>query len=277
MNSIPSTKSTYVAASLLGGLIALLMASPARSAEMFRLDRIAIVQFSPTADDRLLLRNAVLDAAGEVTWRGSQAIARPADVPAWIFNRNLVNVNAWLAFRGLGGFATADFEIQGGGERVLIGDQAYIAVAPRDGALVATGKMINISTRTHLRGGELVIAGFAIEDRARAMLVRAVGPGLAQFNVLSAHPDPWLTIKRNGQTIVGNDDWENQADAALVERVSAGVGAFPLPTSSFDAAQVVMLPAGAYTVHVGSNLSHVFSGEILVEVYSVPEDVIDSN
>jgi hypothetical protein len=275
MNSIRSTKSTYVAAFLLGGLIALLIGTPARSAEPFRLDRIAIVQFSPTDDDRLLLRNGVLDVAGQVTWRASLIIARPADVPAWIFNRNLVNVNAWLAFRGLGGLATVDFEIQEGSERVLIGEQAYWAVAPRDGALVATGKVINISTRTKLGGGDVVIAGFAIEDRPRTVLVRAVGPGLARFNVLSPHPDPWLTIKRNSQTIVGNDDWSNQANADLVQQVSARVGAFPLPTSSFDAAQVVILPPGAYTVHVGSDRSDVFSGEVLVEVYSVPEDVLD--
>lgn len=277
MNSIRSTNSSYVATFLLGGLIALSIATPARSAEPFRLDRIAIVQFSPADDDRLLLRNGVLDVAGQVTWRSSLIIARPAGVPAWIFNRNLVNVNAWLAFRSLGGLATVDFELQEGSERVLIGDQAYWAVAPREGALVATGKVINISTRTKVGGDDVVIAGFVIEDRPRAVLVRAVGPGLAQFNVLLPHPDPWLTIKRNSETIVGNDDWSNQADAALVERVSARVGAFPLPTASFDAAQVVVLPPGTYTVHVGSNRTDVLSGEVLVEVYSVPEDAFDSN
>jgi hypothetical protein len=90
MNSIRSTKATYVAAFLLGGLIALLISSPARSAEPFRLDRLAIVQLSPTGDDRLLLRNGVLDVGGAVTWRGTQLIDRPANVPAWALNRNLV-------------------------------------------------------------------------------------------------------------------------------------------------------------------------------------------
>jgi hypothetical protein len=276
MNSIRSIKSIQVAAFLFGGLLAQFNALPAGAAETFRLDRIAIVQFSPTVDDRLLVRNGVLDVAGQVAWRSTQTITRPANVPTWIFNRNLVNVNAWLAFRSLGGLATVDFELQEGSERVLVGDQAYMAIAPREGAVVATGKLINISTRTRLSGGDVVIAGFVIEDRPRAVLVRAVGPGLARFNVPSPHPDPWLAIRRNSQTIVGNDDWSNQGNAALVERVSARVGAFPLPTGSFDAAHVVILPPGVYSVHVGSDRFDVFSGDILIEVYSVPEDVLDS-
>jgi hypothetical protein len=42
MTTLRSPKSTYVAAFLLGGLIALLFAAPARSAEVFRLDDIEI-------------------------------------------------------------------------------------------------------------------------------------------------------------------------------------------------------------------------------------------
>lgn len=267
----------YVAAFLLGGLIALLVAAPARSAETFRLDRIAVVRITPVAEDQLLLRNGVLGVSGDIAWRGTQTIARPANTPAWALNRNLVNATAWLAFHSLGGLATADFEIQEGGVRAVIGDQTYLAVAPREGATVATGRLINISTRAKLPGGDIVIAGFVIEDRPRAVLVRAVGPGLRRFGVASAHPDPWLTIKRNGQTVVGNDDWTNQNLASLVEQITARVGAFPLDIASFDAAAVVILTPGAYTVHVGSERSDVSSGDVLVEVYSVPEEAFDTN
>lgn len=278
MNTIPlrSPKATHLAAFTLGALFALLIAAPARSAEPFRLDRLAIVQFTPTTENQLLLRNGVLGVAGEVQWRGPQTIARPAILPTWILGRNLVKVDAWLAFHGLGGFATADFELQEGAQRVVIGDQAYMAVAPREGALVATGKLINMSMRTKLLGGEAVTAGFVIEDRRRAVLVRAVGPSLRRFNVVSTHPDPWLAIKRNAQTIVGNDDWSNQVFAKLVEQASARVGAFPLDIASLDAALVVILEPGAYTVHVGSDRSDVPSGDVLVEVYSVPEEVFES-
>ena len=277
MHKLRSPQSTYVAAFLLGGLIALLLAAPAHSAEVFRLDRIAIVRITPTTDDQLALRNGVLDVSGNIAWRATQTMARPANTPAWALNRNLVNVTSWLAFHSLGGLATADFEIQEGSVRAIIGDQAYFAVAPRAGATVATGKLINISTRAKLLGGDVVIAGFVIEDRPRAVLVRAIGPGLRRFGVASAHPDPWLTIKRNGQSVVGNDDWSNQIFSNLVEQATARVGAFPLDIASFDAATVLILPPGAYTVHVGSDRLDVPSGDVLVEVYSVPEEAFDAN
>ena len=277
MTTLRSPKSTYVAAFLLGGLIALLFAAPARSAGLFRLDRIAIVRIVPAADDQLLLRHGVLEVSGEVTWRGTQTIARPVNTPNWALNRNLVNATAWVAFYSLGGLATADFEIQEGGVRAIIGDQTYLAVAPREGARAATGKLINISTRAKLFRGDAVIAGFVIEDRPRAVLVRAVGPSLRRFGVNSAHPDPWFNIKRNGQTVVGNDDWSNQIFPQVIEQITARVGAFPLDIAAFDAATVVMLEPGAYTVQVGTDRIDVPSGDVLVEVYSVPEEVFDAN
>jgi hypothetical protein len=65
-----------------------------------------------------------------------------------------------------------------------------------------------ISTRTRLdSAGDVVIAGFVIEDRPRTVLVRTIGPSLVRFDVTSAHPDRWLAIKRGNQTLGGNDDW----------------------------------------------------------------------
>lgn len=276
MNPLRSPKSTYAAAFLLGGLIALFLAHPSRGAEPFRLDRIAIVRFTPTPDERLLLQHGVLGIMGDIAWRGTQNIAGAPRVPEWALNRVLVNVQAWLAFHNLGGNATANFEIRAGGVHIPIGDQVYMAVGVAPNAHNATGSVINISTRTRLDSeGDVVIAGFVIQDRPRTVLVRAVGPSLRRFNVSSAHPDPWLTIKRGSQSITGNDDWSNQAGAELVAKAAARVGAFPLDTSAFDAATLIILPPGAYTVHVGTSLINVRDGDVLVEVYSVPEDVFD--
>jgi hypothetical protein len=107
------------------------------------------------------------------------------------------------------------------------------------------------------------------------VLVRAVGPSLAKFGVPAPHADPWLAVKRGTQTVVGNDDWSNQPNADRVAAAAARVGAFPLETAAFDAAVLVILPPGAYTVHVASDLINVRSRDVLVEVYSVPEDVFD--
>jgi hypothetical protein len=276
MNPHRSPKSTYVAAFLLGGLLGLLLAHPGRAAEPFRLDRLGIVRFSPTSDGRLLLQNGVLDLASNVAWRGTQNIARPPGVPEWALNRNLVNVQAWAAFYSLGGNATGNFEIRAGGVHVPIGDQVYMAVDVAADARTANGSMINLSTRTRLHGsGDVVIAGFVIEDRPRTVLVRAVGPSLARFGVTSAHPDPWLAIKRGSHTLVGNDDWSNQQNAELIAKAAARVGAFPLETGSLDAAQLLVLSPGAYTVHVSTDLVSVHDRDVLIEVYSVPEHVFD--
>ncbi len=270
-----SAKSELVAAFLLGGLIALLFATPGRSAEAFRLDRLPIVRFSPTPDGRLLKQEGVLDLAGDVAWRGTQNIARPANTEEWALNRTLVNVEAWLAFYKLGANATANFEVRGGGVHVPFGDDVYMAVGVSPFARTSSGQFVNISTRTRLSDGEVVIAGFVIEDRPRAVLVRAVGPSLTKFGVPSSHPDPWLAVKRGAQTVVGNDDWSNHPNAERVAAAAARVGAFPLDTAAFDAAVLVILPPGAYTVHVASDLINVRSRDVLVEVYSVPEDVFD--
>jgi hypothetical protein len=107
MNAPRSPKSTYVAAFLLGGVIALLVAAPARSAEVFRLDRIPIVRFTAAAENQLVRRTGVLNISGDVAWRITQTIPRPANTLAWALDRNLVNVTTWLAFHSLGGLALA--------------------------------------------------------------------------------------------------------------------------------------------------------------------------
>jgi hypothetical protein len=61
----------------------------------------------------------------------------------------------------------------------------------------------------------------------------------------------------------------------LVEKAATRVGAFPLSTGSFDAAKLMILPPGAHTVHVGTDLINVRDRDVLIEVYSVPEDVFD--
>lgn len=223
----------------------------------------------------MLKQEGVVDLAGDVAWRGTFNIARPANAQEWALNRTLVSIEAWLAFYKLGGNATANFEIRGGGVHVPFGDEIYMAVGVSPFARTSNGQFINISTRTRLSDGETVIAGFVIEDRPRAVLVRAVGPSLARFGVTGAHPDPWLAVKRGTQTIAGNDDWSNQPNPDRVVAAAARVGAFPLDTATFVAAVLVILPPGAYTVHVASDLVNVRSRDVLVEVYSVPEDVFD--
>lgn len=60
MNTVRSSRATYVAAFLLGALIALLLATPGRSAEPAALDRIAVIRFTAQPDGQLARQGALL-------------------------------------------------------------------------------------------------------------------------------------------------------------------------------------------------------------------------
>lgn len=135
-----------------------------------------------------------------------------------------------------------------------------------------TGTLVNVSTRAFVGDGERqLIGGFVVGGSdTKRVLVRAVGPALATLGVAQPETNPVMTIHRldvDG-VIAGNDDWSLQtapATAAEIVTTSNMVGAFALPNGSKDAALLLTLPAGGYTINVtGEN-----NGEALVEAYEV--------
>jgi hypothetical protein len=133
-----------------------------------------------------------------------------------------------------------------------------------------TARLGNIATRGYVgTGADIIAAGFVIAGTgSRSVLVRAVGPTLAGFGVTGALADPQLAIYRGTEAILANDDWSTGSTAAATAATAAQLGAFALPAGSKDAAFVVSLPAGAYTVQVrGAGTS---AGVALVELYEVP-------
>jgi hypothetical protein len=278
MTAINSThKSNFIAALLLVALVGLLAAHRAHAADLFRLDRIAIVRFTSAGTDRLSVQQGVLSLEGTSQWRPASQIARPAHTPDWALNRNLVTVEAWLAYYRLGSGALDGFILEEGAMTIRIGDQGYKAVAvdPEMVSYRTDGRLINISTRAVLASAaDELISGFVIEHRPRAVLIRVVGPGLAKFGVTNFAPDPFLSVKRNGQTLHYNDNWSTRSDAALIAAATAHGGAFPLENGSADAARVLILQPGAYTVHATTAGPAVRGGAVLLEIYSLPDDAI---
>lgn len=273
MNPTRSAKAAYVAAFLFGALIAFLITRPLRAADTFRLDRIGIVQFSALGSDRLRLRTGVLDLQGRIQWRFPTEMARPANTPDWALDRPLINVNAWLAYYGLGSGATQGFELQLGAVSIPIGTDTYKAIGVNPDFPFHDGALINLSTRaTLVNGSDEIIAGFVIENRPRAVLVRVIGPGLTRFGVTNAATDPFLAVKQNGQTLHANDNWSSHPDADLVARVSTRAGAFPLDHGSRDAARVLILPPGVYTLHATSANVASGGGNVLLEIYQLTAD-----
>jgi hypothetical protein len=167
------------------------------------------------------------------------------------------------------------FTLEEGAQTIFVGDTAYKAIAVNPDPYLFNGNLINVSTRANVAGAsDEIIAGFVIEDRPRAVLVRAIGPGLARFGVTNALADPFLSVKKSGQTVYFNDDWSTRPDAALIAAATAHAGAFPLETGSRDAARVLVLNPGAYTVHATAATPATAGGSVLVEIYSLPDDAI---
>jgi hypothetical protein len=127
-------------------------------------------------------------------------------------------------------------------------------------------RITNVSVRGALiESSDLLVTGFTVGGVGiRPIVVRAVGPTLAEFGVPGVLPDPLLEVFRQGSgdslPFAVNDSWNEQVMPA-----AASYGGFPLLSQSADAAILASLPAGSYTARVGTGSSG--SGQVLVELY----------
>lgn len=131
-------------------------------------------------------------------------------------------------------------------------------------------RLVNVSARAQAGGGEqALIAGFVIgSGTGRPVLIRAVGPGLAERAVTGALADPQVILYAHGTKVAENNNWSDATNAAAIAQTSVVVGAFPLAAGSKDAAILTTLEPGVYTAHVtGVNGA---TGVALVEIYEVP-------
>jgi hypothetical protein len=137
------------------------------------------------------------------------------------------------------------------------------------GFVASTPRLVNISARADVGGGNALIAGFVIAGPAsKTLLVRGIGPTLAQFGVAGALADPQVTISRGEAVIATNDNWYDAPNALRITTTAADVGAFALATTSRDAAILISLPPGSYTAQVSPATTG--TGGALIEVYEVP-------
>ena len=147
---------------------------------------------------------------------------------------------------------------------------------PRKGS-VTEARLVNLSTRARVTAASPLISGFAISGTtARPMLVRAAGPGLTAFGVTGALATPRLQIRdAAGALVAENAGW---GGSAALANTFANAGAFPFAAGSADAAAVVTLAPGSYTVQVldASPNNPSTGGVALVEVYDVGNRADDS-
>lgn len=156
------------------------------------------------------------------------------------------------------------------GKRVGEGEKlSYIFSASTAGGSGNT--LVNISTLARLASGDdALVSGFVISGQVpQRVLVRAIGPTLSQFGVGDAASRPQLTVFQGDRVIASNDAWGSTEDAVttLTDAFDRS-GAFRLENATQDAAVVLMLQPGAYTVRVKSGDPK--GGSVLLEVYDIP-------
>ena len=154
---------------------------------------------------------------------------------------------------------------------VVITNSAGSTTSSPANVITAT-RLTNISTRAQVgTGGNLEIAGFVVSGApgsTEQLLVRGVGPTLAQFGVTGVLTQPVLTLfNSSGAMVATNTGWGTNSNAAQIAATSGTVGAFALPIGSADSALLISLAPGAYTAQVsGQNTT---TGVALAEVYEV--------
>ena len=156
-----------------------------------------------------------------------------------------------------------------GGHTVQVSGPAAgnVIVEAYDAGSGLTPRLTNLSALNRVgTGADVLIAGFTITGSGpKNLLIRAVGPTLTTFQagLFQTLADPKLEVY-SGQTKIGeNDNW-----AAALADTFTSVGAFSLLSGSKDAALVVSLPPGGYTVQVfGADGG---TGSALVEIYELP-------
>ena len=129
---------------------------------------------------------------------------------------------------------------------------------------------VNLSTRMLVQTGASVgIGGFIISGNApKHLLLRAIGPSLAQFNVPNPLADPVLELHGPAPfaTITNNDWRDDPAQEAAIQ--ATGIA----PANNLESAIDATLNPGAYTAVVSGRNNT--TGVGLIEVYDLSQAVL---
>jgi len=131
-------------------------------------------------------------------------------------------------------------------------------------------RIVNISTRAEVgTGDDVLIAGFWIVGGEKAnLLIRAIGPGLIASDVNNTLADPQFRVVNGAnETVATSDNWEEGAFKDSLIREMEAAGATVSDEGSKDAATIVTLDPGGYTVIV-SGVGDT-TGVALVDVFEV--------
>lgn len=137
-----------------------------------------------------------------------------------------------------------------------------------------TARLMNVSTLGPVGATRenFLVAGVSVggTDRTR-LLVRGVGPSLTQFGVTGVLTRPVMSVYTGGESprlLRTNSGWTSEGLKNDILVAARMVAAFALIDNSADAAMILSVDPGNYTVEIsGVNAT---SGQALVELYVLP-------
>ncbi len=128
-------------------------------------------------------------------------------------------------------------------------------------------RLANISTRLKVSTGENILAGgfILVGSGAKKVLIRGLGPSLAEAGVDGALSDPVLELHdgATGAIIRANDDWQSN------QRTAISATGIP-PTNSKESALIATLDPGTYTVIERGQRET--TGVGLIEIYDLSSE-----
>jgi hypothetical protein len=105
-----------------------------------------------------------------------------------------------------------------------------------------------------------LILNFTVSGSSKSVLLRGVGPGLAQFTTAKTLPDPYVHLY-SGTTLVGSND--NWGGTSLLRSIFSRVGAYGLTGYSKDAVLYTSVGTKSY----GAVINGDYSGLAQAEIY----------
>lgn len=125
----------------------------------------------------------------------------------------------------------------------------------------SASKLANISTRGLVQtNDDVMIGGFIVSGAPTKVIVRAIGPSLANGGVAGALEDTTLDfVDGNGALIVANDDWRTGGQEQQIIETTVP------PDDNRESAVVATINPGAYTAVIRGKDGR--TGVALVEVY----------
>jgi hypothetical protein len=180
-----------------------------------------------------------------------------ASLPAYDYDQPwyLTSEKENLAASGFRNFAAQTVTVSGSDVNVTV------TLEP----LPLTGNtLVNLSTRGAVQTGDnVLIGGFIVPGLApKKVLIRAIGPSLANFGVNGALSDTTLTLFNGAGAQIGfNDDWMTSPDKQAIIATTVP------PSNDKESAIIGTLTPGNYTAKVAGAGSA--TGVALVELYDL--------